>query len=167
MKNYKIIQRLIDKEDEKIKDFYFSFEDLYLVKKKNGDNKVYFSLSDELKNNILYMMRIKSYDGVRYSSWSNLECYLTNNNELNDGAENLFISGNNEKRVVTKVNFNWTGNQNVLTSDNLTTLNEKEREVINLTKGKNYVWKINNENSKNSKGNFSINISPPVPTFED
>lgn len=157
-----------DNNDEKISGINFAFENLYMVKRdlSNNEDKIYFSPLKELNKNTLYMIRVKSYNGTNYSEWSNAECYLTDENDLILSAENLFVEGNKE-RVVKEINFSWVGEQNVLTYDNMTLLNEKSKTDDGLIKGKDYVWQVKDERSKNTESNFSINIKPPTPTFND
>lgn len=157
---------VIEESKEKILDYNFAFENVKLAKRNENNNKIYFSMSEELENDTLYMMRVKSYNGVKYSDWSELECFMTSSEKLNDGASELYIDGN-DKRVFNEIQFNWNGNQNILLYDNTTTLNNKTGNANNFIEGKEYTWQVKDNESKNSNNKFSVNIKPPVPTFED
>lgn len=158
----------IEESDEKIFDLCFAFERLNLAKRYETNDKIYFSPNDELEKNTLYMIRVKSYNGVNYSEWSNIECYITNEEELGHSANNLMVFGNVDRQT-NDINFSWSGEQNTLCYNNTTISGVEKDNVYNgedLTRGKNYFWQIKDKNSKNAESNFTMNIKPPTPTFD-
>lgn len=154
----------IKENNDEITDLNFAFENLDIAKKTN-DGIVYYSPLSELNKDTLYMIRIKSYNGVNYSSWSNAECYLTGNEDLNDEAKDLNVSVN-QYRQVEQIEFDWTGNQDVLFYDKTTDIYNKTANGTELIKGKKYYWQVKDKDSKNAESSFAMNIKPPTPTFD-
>jgi hypothetical protein len=164
----KTVVFVIGDSNSKIEEIIFAFEDIDVAKREKGNEIVYYSPNSELKKETLYMMRVKSYNGVNYSEWSNLECYMTNNEELGEKANNLRVGGK-KNRQVQNIKFTWNGEQDVLSYDNITVVNIESGVVKNgedLIKGKEYNWRVNSETSKNNKNTFAMNIKPPSPTFD-
>lgn len=158
----------IEKSEEKISDMFFAFEKLNLAKRYETNDKIYFSSNYELEKNTLYMIRVRSYNGVSYSEWSSVECYITNEEDLGDSAHELMVSGDADRQT-NDINFYWDGEQNTLHYDNTTISGAEKDNVYNgedLIRGKNYFWQIKDKNSKNAKSGFTMNIKPPTPTFD-
>ena len=164
----KTVTFAIEENDSSIDKIYFAFERMSVAKRDGLNENVYFSPNDELKKDTIYIVRVKSYNGVNYSEWSNTECYMTGKDDLSDGAVDLSVSGE-RLRQINEVKFNWVGEQNILKYDN-TTINGVEsgttRSREELIEGKQYFWKIKGTQSKNSENSFAINIKPQPPTFD-
>ena len=158
----------IEKSNNSITDIIFNFDNSYFVKRNNYDKKIYFSPSEELKKDKLYLLRVKSFNGINFSEWSQSECYLTSGEDLRECANELVVS-EIKNRQVKNIEFNWNGTQNILSYDNQTIISDSvplSQNGNDLIKGKDYFWKVNDTRSKNSKSNFSMNIKPPAPTID-